>query len=149
MNLELCIDANLVVTWYAPEEWRTQSIALLDECSSLGASVLAPDFIFAEVASSLRRKVYRGLMQPEDGLVGAMLLTKAAIEPVEVRLLIPHAWRIAETHGLPTVYDACYLALAEERGCDFWTADERLINATGNLPYIKHIKGYVPGSLGA
>ena len=39
------------------------------------------------------------------------------------------AWELATKLNRPTAYDAHYLALAEELGCEFWTADTRLHNA--------------------
>lgn len=51
--------------------------------------------------------------------------------------LMDRAWKISRYFDLPTLYDAAYLAVAEvieERtgeACEFWTADERLINSLG------------------
>jgi predicted nucleic acid-binding protein len=39
------------------------------------------------------------------------------------------ALRWAQRLGHTVAYDAHYLALAETLGCDFWTADRRLVNA--------------------
>ena len=48
------------------------------------------------------------------------------------------AWEIATDFGFATVYDATYLALAELRGCEFWTADERLVNQVKDtLSFVK------------
>ncbi len=38
------------------------------------------------------------------------------------------ALEIMERFALPSAYDAHYLALAEVRQCECWTADERLWN---------------------
>jgi predicted nucleic acid-binding protein len=38
------------------------------------------------------------------------------------------ALEIMERFALPSAYDAHYLALAETRQCECWTADERLWN---------------------
>jgi predicted nucleic acid-binding protein len=47
---------------------------------------------------------------------------------------------------LATVYDATYLALAELRRCEFWTADERLLNRVkGTLSFVKWLGDYMPG----
>jgi predicted nucleic acid-binding protein len=39
------------------------------------------------------------------------------------------AFELAERLNRPATYDSHYLALAEYLGCEFWTADERLVNA--------------------
>lgn len=50
---------------------------------------------------------------------------------------------IAVTLNQVRVYDATYAALAELRGCEFWTADERFYNsAAGHLTFVKYIGGY-------
>jgi predicted nucleic acid-binding protein len=54
------------------------------------------------------------------------------------------AWEIATAFGFATVYDATYLALAELRGCEFWTADERLFNqVTDKLFFVKWLGAHV------
>jgi predicted nucleic acid-binding protein len=39
-----------------------------------------------------------------------------------------------ERFSLPSAYDAHYLALAESRQCECWTADERLWNPVRRKP---------------
>jgi predicted nucleic acid-binding protein len=145
---EICVDANVQVKWYTAEEFRDQATALADECFDLGVELIAPEVFFAEVSSAIRRKVHRKLMLPSEGLLAVGILSRSEITPYSLKDLYQGAWRIAETYNLPTLYDAYYLALAEQRECDFWTADERLANATGGLPYIKLIRDYAPGQLG-
>ncbi len=48
------------------------------------------------------------------------------------------AWEIAKQFNFATVYDAVYLALAEFRGCEFWTADQKLYERVkAQLPYVR------------
>ncbi|WP_338835555.1 hypothetical protein [Neomoorella thermoacetica] len=54
------------------------------------------------------------------------------------------SWDIAAKENLPTLYDAAYLAVAEitakdsRETCEFWTADERLVNTLGERKkYVK------------
>ena len=42
------------------------------------------------------------------------------------------ALEIMQQFSLPSAYDAHYLALAESRHCECWTADERLWNTVKN-----------------
>lgn len=133
--------------WLAPEEGRDRAVALLDECLRRDVTIVAPDCLFAEVGSVLRRKVYRGVMDEEDGRVAIGLLDRFAIDVVPVLRLCPEAWRIATEHNLPTMYDAYYMALARLRGCDFWTADQRFLNSVPNVSYVRSIAGFEPDSL--
>lgn len=144
---EICVDANLAVKWYMPEDLRDEAIALLNDCNRLNIRIIAPDCLVAEAASAIRRKVHRGLMDADEGQVAASLLIKTQIDYVSVLELVPDAWYIAENYNLATLYDAYYLALAEGRGCNFWTADDRFVNSVQGLSHVRHIKDFTPGLL--
>jgi predicted nucleic acid-binding protein len=66
--------------------------------------------------------------------------------PVEVSLpgiLDREALELTITYGLPSAYDAYYVALAESLGCDLWTADRRLFDAVqGKLPFVRWVGDY-------
>ena len=53
----------------------------------------------------------------------------------------------AALHNLPTLYDAYYLALAQARGCDFWTADRRFVNSVPQVPCVRDIRDFATGML--
>lgn len=144
---EICVDANLVVKWYVFEELRDEAVALLDECDRHDIRLIAPDCVITKAASAIRRKVYRKLITPEEGLVAVSLLIQTRIDCVSVLELVPDAWYVAEKYDLASLYDAYYLALAEGRGCDFWTADERFINSISGVPYVRQIAAFTPGML--
>jgi len=56
------------------------------------------------------------------------------------RAIFPLAWQLAKQFDRPGAYDAAYLALAQLRGCELWTADERLYNAVSReLPWVKWV----------
>jgi predicted nucleic acid-binding protein len=45
---------------------------------------------------------------------------------------------LAERFSLPAAYDAHYLALAEQLGAEFWTADRKLVRAVqSTLPWVR------------
>jgi predicted nucleic acid-binding protein len=147
LTREICIDANLVVKWYTFEPYREQAVDLLDEAEQNGITIVAPDSIMPEVGSALRRGVHRGTITPEKGFMAISLLNRAPIKRFDVKDLFADAWRIAERYKLATLYDAYYLALAELRSCDFWTADERFINSVQGISYVRNIADFSPGRL--
>ncbi len=50
------------------------------------------------------------------------------------------AMEISHRFGLPAAYDAHYLALAEYKKCEYWTADSRLWNAVGDeLSWVRRL----------
>ena len=144
---EICVDAILVVAWYSPDEDREKPVALLDDCFRFGIRTIAPDCIYAEVGSAIRRKVYRNLLEPDEGWMALSLVDAAPLDCVPTRELYTDAWRIAQDNNLATLYDALYMALAELRGCDFWTADQRFVNSVHDIPYVRHIADFSPGKL--
>ena len=145
--IEVCVDANLAVMWYTPEDLRDKSVALLKECDRLDIRLIAPDHMMAEAASVIRTKLYRGLIDADEAWIAVSLLVQTQIDYVDVLELVPDAWRIAENYNLASLYDAYYLALAEGRGCDFWTADERFINSVRGVPFVRHIKDFTAESM--
>ncbi|MCL5102572.1 MAG: type II toxin-antitoxin system VapC family toxin [Armatimonadetes bacterium] len=147
MTSEICVDANLAVMWYTPEAGRELAVELLHECMQRNIRIIAPDFIYGEAGSAIRRKVYRGSMDEDEGRVSLSLLLDAQIDCANTLDLFDEAWRIACRYNLATLYDAFYLALAELRGCDFWTADKRFINSVSSIPYVKNITDFAPGIL--
>jgi len=50
------------------------------------------------------------------------------------------AWEIARALGMPTVYDAVYLAVAELREATFWTADESLYRRVSDRGYARLLR---------
>ena len=59
--------------------------------------------------------------------------------------LYERALRIAVKHGRPTVYDCQYVALADMKKCELWTADERLFNALRDaFPLIRYLRHFRP-----
>ncbi len=59
------------------------------------------------------------------------------VEPSDLDV---RAVMIADDYGLPAVYDAIYLALAQQLGYEFWTADRRLIRfVAGKLDLVRWV----------
>jgi len=124
----ICIDANLVVrlvtdpndTLVRPqwEQWETD-----------GRQFTAPPLLYNEVTNAVYQYQRRGLISPES-----VRLALDAAQDLPIHLqgkgdLHGLALGIAQRFSLPATYDAHYLALAEQLGAEFWTADGRLIQA--------------------
>jgi predicted nucleic acid-binding protein len=77
----------------------------------------------------------RTLQESRRALQLALAFGIEYLEPVDFYL---RAFELADRLERPVAYDTHYLALAEHLGCEFWTADERLVNAVqGALPWVK------------
>lgn len=146
---EVCVDAGLLLKLVLNEPDSARAEALFSGWRSAGVHLIAPVFCPVEVDSVIRRKTTRprdqgGLTEEQAELVFAAVqgipLTVLTVEGQRQR-----AWELAKVLGLPTVYDAHYLALAELRQCEFWTADARLYRkCEGKLPYVRHLDEFLP-----
>jgi len=89
----------------------------------------------AEVGNAVLR-LHRGAVLSARAAQRVLERTLAApFESVPVELLVLHAWRVAAERSL-SVYDACYVVLAEARDAVLLTADRRLAEATPNAVLI-------------
>ena len=76
----------------------------------------------------------------EDYLRRFLRFTISVASPVGI---YEQALRRAQELNHPAAYDAHYIALAQIVGCDFWTADQRLLNAlNGRLPFVRDLANY-------
>jgi predicted nucleic acid-binding protein len=128
-SVEVCVDAGLAIKTVTPETGSDRADALFAHWTSSGFHLVAPAFFEVETDSILRQKVVlRQELTPEQAELAFGKLRTLPIQQLTVPGQRERAWEIARDFDFPTVYDATYLALAELRGCEFWTADERLFN---------------------
>ena len=100
-------------------------------------SLVVPPLFRSETLSVIRRTVYRGLISQADGDRARSGLDQLGLHVLEPSDLYERAWNLASRFNRPTIYDCCYVALAEILRCDFWTADRRLANALNSLPWVR------------
>ncbi len=112
---------------------RTLARRFLAACNVLNVRLIAPPAFTGEVDTAARQAMHRGGLAAADlpavyaaldALPIAVTLDAAALDAVRKRARV-----IAEMLQQPSVYDATYAALAEARGCYFWTADKTFANA--------------------
>ncbi len=115
------VDASVAAKWVV-EERHSAEAALL-----LGFDTLyAPDHWRAEAVNVLWSKVFHGDLTQADAEERMTVLLRAPITETPIATLMPRAFQIAVVR-MVTVYDALYVALAEQRGVPLVTADERLV----------------------
>jgi predicted nucleic acid-binding protein len=120
------LDANVVVRAFVAghEEARTWLAAVAEG----RAEGLAPDLIYAETASALRRYVRVGRILLERAVAVMNTFVDLPFSVTPCRRLAPASCSLAIQRGL-TVYDAHYLALAEVEDAVLVTADRALAAA--------------------
>jgi predicted nucleic acid-binding protein len=135
----LCVDANLVVRLVAdPKDEFIRG--LWEQWDAEGQQLAAPTLLYYEVANAL----YRYWRQKLVSLSSVRLALKAAFSlPIHLygeAALHQRALDLAERFSLPAAYDAHYLALAEQLGAEFWTADRKLVRAVQSaLPWVRPV----------
>lgn len=143
---EVCVDASLAVKVVVSEPDSDKADSLFDEWVNEGTLLIAPDFFAVETDSILRQKVMlRKELTPEQAEAAFANLQTLPIQQISVPGQRQRAWEVAAEFGFATVYNTTYLALAELRRCEFWTADERLFNQVKDrLFFVKWLGNYVP-----
>ena len=110
------------------------------------AELQVPAIFSAEVTSALRRLVLLGTLSAVRASTAlSSVMTMRAIQyPFE-----PFARRAWELRNTITVYDAWYVALAEQLGAELVTLDKRLADAQGPRCPIRclGIEGRAPGRM--
>lgn len=112
------------------------AVALLDEGDDGGRArdrlrnchLVAPDLIYLEVASVLRRQIARGCLDARRARLALVDLEALPLSVAPQRPLLQRIWELR--HAL-TPYDAAYVALAEMTGAALLTADKRIARSNG------------------
>lgn len=92
--------------------------------------------------------VLQGLLQTGVLTISQTDTALARLAAIGVQILAPadlvkRARAIARQSGQSKIYDALYAALADLRGCEFWTADKAFFDAVKSaLPFVKYLPNY-------
>jgi predicted nucleic acid-binding protein len=144
MNEECVIDASLAVKLVLKREpLRLQARQLYQDAARIGASLIVPPVFESEVDSVISSRAFSRrltLQQAENAWSGLDDLEVETLNPLGLRR---RAREMAHQFNQQRVYDATYAALAELRGCEFWTADHAFYSAVKDeLPFVKFLADY-------
>jgi predicted nucleic acid-binding protein len=140
VGLRVCIDASVAVKLVVQEPYSDRAASLWRGWIREDIERVAPSFFPFEVASTIRRKYVRRQLTEEEAEEAFEVFTALDFVVLEPKALLKEAWDMAKELGLPTLYDTAYLALAKLNNCEFWTADEALINSLqGKFSWVKWI----------
>jgi len=139
--LRVCVDASLAVKLVVRESFSDQALALWQNWIENDVECIAPPFFPFEVSSVIRNKYIRKQLTGEEAERAFDTFTKLNFIILMPEALLKEAWDMTKELGLPTLYDTAYLALARLCNCEFWTADEVLLNSLrGKFPWVKWIE---------
>ena len=134
----ICVDASLVVQLVTGGTLVHRIAPLWSRWHEEGRLLVAPTLLYYEVANALHRYLVSGFITPEEERDAFEAALEMGIVLLGDASLHRRALQIAQDLNLSAAYDAHYLALAEQFGAEFWTADQRLANNVGSrLPWVR------------
>ena len=145
MSNVVVIDASIAIKWSLNETDSCTALDLLANWTDRGIEVLAPALLAYEVTNALYRHIRKGDLPFDDARRG---LTEVIFKVVEFDFsensdFNIRAMELGQQFGLPAAYDSHYLALAESKECELWTADTRLWNSIrGKLTWVHWLGEY-------
>lgn len=132
------VDASTALAWYLPDEVHARAaLRLLDAFDQGRLQLLAPGLWEYEVLNGVTRAASRGRVTSGTGVATCRRLLGLGIRIIHT-LEVELIWRLCVQHSI-TAYDASYLALAEEYGCECYSVDQRLVRAAANSGLIRWI----------
>jgi predicted nucleic acid-binding protein len=126
------VDASVALKWYFREPNADAATQVLLEGNEGRRELIAPDWIVAELANVLWKKVQRRECGADQARTILDLFDADAPELVEAALLVPRALELA-LRLEESVYDCLYLAAAIESEASLVTADRRLARAARGI----------------
>jgi predicted nucleic acid-binding protein len=134
--MKYVLDASVAFKWEVPETDSDKANRLRDDFRNALHELQAPDFFPQELAHALTRAERQGRIAVGQAAIfwAEAMTTPPVLLPVTS--LTPRAIDISSTLRIG-VYDCLYIALAEREGCQFVTADDKLVrNLQAQFPFI-------------
>ena len=145
MRNVVVVDASIAIKWVLEESDSDRAEALLIEWNDKGISIYAPNLLVYEITNALYRKVRKGEITLDRAKEALADISLAEIDfdfSIDFALST-RAMELANHFSLPATYDSHYLALAERKECELWTADTRLWNSIrGKLEWVRWMGDY-------
>jgi len=138
---EQVIDASIAVKWVVnDEDFCEESLKLLYDTRSKDIALIGPPLLIYEVESVLQRRFVRNLVSLETVESSLEAFYAVGVRIVSHPDMVLRAREIARQFKQENVYDSIYAALAELRGCEFWTADRRFYEPVKfGLSFVKYL----------
>jgi predicted nucleic acid-binding protein len=141
---EQVIDASVAIKWIVKDEsFRDKARYLLRDARLNGIVLCGPPLLEYEVESAIQYRLFHG-----RSTIAAANTSLYAFHSVGVRIfthpdMVSCAREIARKSNQERIYDSIYAALAQFRGCEFWTADKAFYDAVkSTLSFVKYLPDY-------
>ena len=138
-DMEVVVDASIVVKWFVEEEDSDKALKLRDRYVDGELRIAAPELLIFEVLNALH---YKKLFSENE-----LKEISEALEAYSLNLYplkgdyAEKTIEVAFKNDI-TIYDAAYIALAMIRGTHMYTADEKLVRKMKHRykEYVKSVK---------
>ena len=134
------LDSSVVIKWFRRYEvLQEQALKLRRTYLDGRLFIHVPDLLIYEIANVLRYKPDMNQTRVQQALQ-SLLDMRMGIEHIGPEMM-GRAVEIAYSYGV-TVYDAAFVALAEQLESDLITADRGLIQKLHNIPYVCNLADF-------
>jgi predicted nucleic acid-binding protein len=133
---ELVLDTSVVVKFHVPEEQHEEARALRTAFEEGRVELLAPGTILPEAFNAFWQLHRRGELSREEVREGWDLISNLPLSLYAPEDLMPRAVQLTFETGV-IVYDALFLALAEDAETVMVTADGKLLKAIEGTLYAR------------
>jgi predicted nucleic acid-binding protein len=131
---EVVLDASVVVKWFSEEEGTDRAVSLRDEHIQGKRTIVAPDLLVYEVENALR---FRPGLGPDEATKAIECLFDIQLDLITPsKELLKKSAQHAFKYGI-TIYDSCYLALADFLGAYIITADTQTFKRAKKCGFIR------------
>lgn len=118
------IDASAVVEYLVELTLTAEATRLFHLAAEGRVELWAPDLVYPESASALRKLVQLGALGSSPAQTAVEHLAQLPMTAAGTGVLMPEVWRL---RAFLTPYDACYVALADALGAEMVTAERDLV----------------------
>ncbi|MCI0360481.1 MAG: type II toxin-antitoxin system VapC family toxin [Planctomycetaceae bacterium] len=136
------VDSSVVAKWILPEADSAQAQQLITDIAAVGEKLIVFDLVFPEVANAIWKRHRQGQITLSEAESFIAALNGA---PVHVRAasgLLDPAFQIAARYDR-AIYDALFVALAQDLSLPGVTADEPLYNVVrADFPQIRLLRNW-------
>jgi predicted nucleic acid-binding protein len=126
---KVVLDASVVLR--ATVDRGTAAVSVLERVRDAALEAAWPDLLFVEVANGVATLARAGRVTERTASQVLAFTLAAPVRVVSVLELVVPALAVASARSL-SVYDACYVVLAEATDSTLVTADRRLATVTAN-----------------
>ena len=141
---ERCVDTSVAIKWVVRgEPWRVKARKFLRDSLAAGFDFIAPPLFEYETESVLQGLLESKTLTLAQTDTALNRLSRIGVQHLTHPDLVKRARGIARQFHQSRIYDSLFAALAELRGCEFWTADKQFYDAVKvKLKFVKFLPDY-------